>query len=64
MNRNERLALRMQILKWREVAVRVGPQHSYWDCIADAEALLDGRHTILQGTPDEVYAQLMEIGVD
>ncbi|HMF68231.1 MAG TPA: hypothetical protein VK602_11545 [Phyllobacterium sp.] len=61
MNRNERLALRMQILKWREIAERVGPQHILWDFISDAEALLDGRETILGGTPDEVYAKLMEI---
>ena len=62
MTKNQCLALRMQILKWREVAERVGPQHSYWDCSCDAEALLAGRKTILQGTPDDIYAQLMEIG--
>ena len=31
----------------RAIAARVGPQHAYWDLVFDAEAMLEGRKTIL-----------------
>jgi hypothetical protein len=31
----------------RSVAARTGPQHAFWDVIFDAEALLEGRETLL-----------------
>ena len=31
----------------RGIAARVGPQHAYWDLVFDAEAMLEGRKTIL-----------------
>jgi hypothetical protein len=32
----------------RAIAARVGPQHAYWDLVFDAEAMLEGRETVLQ----------------
>lgn len=61
MNGFQRDTLRRRIIAWRAIAGRVGPQHVFWDFIADAEALLDGRETFLRGTRDEVYAKLMTI---
>lgn len=37
----------------REIASRVGPMHSYWDVILDAEAQLRGEMTIIKMTPAE-----------
>lgn len=34
----------------RATARRVGSQHALWDSIADAEAILAGKPTLLQGT--------------
>lgn len=31
----------------RGVAARVGPQHAFWDVIFDAEAMLEGKQTLL-----------------
>lgn len=58
----QRDALRRRIIAWRAIAEPVGPLHALWDVISDADALLAGRETILPGTPDEVYAELMAIG--
>lgn len=44
--------LREAVAKWRAVAQPIGPHHAYWDLIFDAEALLDGRKTIL--TPEQI----------
>ncbi len=39
--------LRAQIQKAREIAARVGPMHSYWDVISDAERILSGQRSIM-----------------
>lgn len=44
--------LREVVAEWRAVAEPIGPQHAYWDFIFDAEALLDGRKTVL--TPEQI----------
>ncbi|MCE7028495.1 hypothetical protein [Jiella avicenniae] len=46
-NDEQRAALQVKIHEWRKVASPVGPQHALWDMIADAEALLAGRRSIL-----------------
>ena len=55
------LALQERVAAWRDRALMAGAMHPLWDCIADAEALLDGKPTIMRGMPAEVYAQLMAI---
>lgn len=54
-------ALRSKVAEWRARAEPVGPQHSLWDSIFDAEALLNGRPPMLSGTAGQVYACLMAI---
>lgn len=39
--------IREAIRKARSIAAPVGPMHSYWDVIFDAEALLEGKPTIV-----------------
>ena len=39
--------VKRKVSEWRERASFAGPQHSLWDLIFDAEALLDGKQTIL-----------------
>lgn len=45
----------------RRRASRIGPQHSLWEVISDAEALMSGRPTLLQGTQDEVANALIDM---
>jgi uncharacterized protein (DUF2236 family) len=37
----------------RAKAAAIGPQHALWDVIMDAEALMAGRQTLVQGSEDE-----------
>lgn len=55
----QREALQTAITKAKPAAERYGPDHGMWPTIMDAEALLDGRPTRLQGTiQDQVRACL------
>lgn len=45
----------------RRTAQIVGPQHAFWDVIMDAEALMDGRPTLLKGSPNEVAHKLIDM---
>lgn len=56
---DQREALEKKILEWRIEAGAVGPMHALWDVISDAECLLAGKKTLLQGAPGVVYAKLM-----
>ena len=38
------------IPKARKIVGAVGPQHALWDVIGDAEAILAGKPTAIQGT--------------
>ena len=49
--------LRDAIMILRQRAQRVGPQHALWDVIFDAEALIEGKPTIL---PREEIVALVE----
>lgn len=59
MNDEQTAALKAKISEWRAKAQPSGPQHSLWDRIFDAEALIEGKRTLMSGTPNEVYAKLM-----
>lgn len=59
MTEQQRLDLQERVEQWRQRAAHVGPQHSLWDVIADAEALLAGRPTLMQGSKEEVYQALI-----
>lgn len=61
MTDTERQQLEQKIAEWRKIAAPVGPMHSLWDVISDAESLLAGEPTIMRGSPAEVFKQLMEI---
>jgi len=54
----ERDKLRESVSKWRSIATGIGPQHSLWDLIFDAESLLDGRSTIL--SEEEILLAMKE----
>ena len=43
----DRAQLVRRVAEWRARAAPVGPQHSLWDLIFDAEAILAGRGSIL-----------------
>lgn len=45
----------------RRTAQMIGPQHAFWDVIMDAEALMDGRPTLLKGSPNEVAHKLIDM---
>lgn len=50
---------RTKIEKARELASRVGPMHSYWDVISDAERILAGQPSIMKREQvEELFAQL------
>lgn len=51
--------LRVAIAEWRRIAQPIGPQHSYWDLIMDAEAMLSGSRSIL--TEDQLVHYAREI---
>jgi hypothetical protein len=45
----------------RTKAQDIGPMCALWDAICDAEALLEGRPTILAGDPDDIASRLIWI---
>lgn len=57
----QRVHLQSLILHTRSyiLASGVGSMHSLWDYVFDAEALLTGQPTILPGTAQEIYSQLI-----
>jgi hypothetical protein len=59
-----REALRAGIRKVRPVAQKAGPLHGLWDVIFDAEALLEGKRTLLSWSPPEVARVCLEAFAD
>lgn len=47
MTDGQRDQLSNKIMEWRKIAEPVGPLHSLWDVIFDAEALLAGRRSLM-----------------
>jgi len=45
--------LRSIVGQMKEVALQVGPMHSWWDIIFDMECFLNDKPTILNKTQDE-----------
>lgn len=58
MNEEQRAGLAARVKAWRVAAAKGGTLHGLWDCIFDAEALLEGKPAIC--TAD----QLIAIGLD
>lgn len=47
MTDEQRRRLVEKVKVWRKIAEPVGPLHSLWGCIFDAESLLAGRRSVM-----------------
>ncbi len=55
MTAEQRKTLAAKVREWRARAGKVGPLHSLWETIFDAEAALDGKESLL------TIEQLMDV---